>query len=203
MEQEQFLYYSTNLATIFSVILTVLSVIATVYLQRLKTEEKLVGTKNTLTVEGERDHLTNRMIEAKAILQKLKKQAQTSKNLNSYLIIAQFVVGTTLASSFIQQSLPSFVIGILGVVVLVSTVFRQQFRPDVQFSIANAKAQYLEIEIRNVEDEDYKRKRGDANAPTDSKIISMISKALNKVTKDEEWEQYVKTSETTKPVADK
>jgi len=79
--------------------------------------------------------------------------AKWSKVSSNSLIIAQYIIGGVLASSFIQESLNPKWIGAMGVVVLIASLFRQQFHPEINAQNASTKASKLKALIRNSEDQ--------------------------------------------------
>ncbi len=189
----------TNLGSITSFIVTALAalvpVLAYVFEAAIRRRVKEISVPTAL--EPQRDHLTRRLNEGRRTLKKLEREAFISNSSNTLLIVGQYVVGGTLASSFIQQSLSPQIIGSLGVVVLVASVFHQRFRPDIRAGINGAKARYLRSALRKVEDDMAARKSGEENIPSEPIIISELSKALDKVDNDKEWEKEVQRTPLT------
>lgn len=136
----------------------------------------------TLDQKRER-HLKNRLHEMKAAIQKYEREAWVTRWSNNFLIAGQYVVGGTLASSFIQESMSSQTVGILGLIVLVATIFHQRYRPDVKSRVAKAKVSLLRSSLRRIEDE-----LVITDSPNKTKIINRVTRVLNKVDEDEEWE---------------
>jgi|ERR1700722_677127 len=79
--------------------------------------------------------------------------AKWSKVSSNSLIIAQYIIGGVLATSFVQESLKPKWIGAMGVVVLIASLFRQQFHPEINAQEAQAKASKLKALIRASEDQ--------------------------------------------------
>jgi hypothetical protein len=69
------------------------------------------------------------------------------------LIVAQYIIGGVLATSFVQESLKPKWIGAMGVVVLIASLFRQQFHPEINAQEARAKASRLKALVRASEDQ--------------------------------------------------
>jgi len=136
----------------------------------------------TLDQKRER-HLKNRLDEMKAAIQKYEREAWVTRWSNNLLIAGQYVVGGTLASSFTQESLSSQTVGILGLIVLVATIFHQRYRPDVKSRVAKAKVSLLRSSLRRIEDELVM-----TDSPNKTKIINRVTRVLNKVDEDDEWE---------------
>ncbi len=79
--------------------------------------------------------------------------AKWSKVSSNSLITAQYIIGGVLASSFVQESLNPKWIGAMGVVVLIASLFRQQFHPEINAREARTKASKLKALIRTTEDQ--------------------------------------------------
>jgi hypothetical protein len=62
------------------------------------------------------------------------------------------VIGGVLASSFVQQSLKPQLVGFLGVLVLLASLVKQQYHPEVAAAEASLKASKLQVLIRDSED---------------------------------------------------
>jgi hypothetical protein len=74
---------------------------------------------------------------------------------SAFLTFGEYIVGGVLASSFVQASLAAPLVGSLGVLVLVSSLVHQRYRPDLQASGAKQRAVKLRGMIRAVEDDLY------------------------------------------------
>jgi len=96
--------------------------------------------------------------------------------------VGQYLVAVALASSFVQASLSGAVI--LGLVVLLSQVTRQVYKPDLRALGAAERALYLKQVIRSTEDELYGM---DPQPPKDSlaRLRSQMSAALAEIEKQE------------------
>ena len=79
--------------------------------------------------------------------------AKWSKVSSNSLIVAQYIIGGVLATSFVQESLKTKWIGAMGVVVLIASLFRQQFHPEINAQEARAKASRLKALVRASEDQ--------------------------------------------------
>lgn len=129
-----------------------------------------------------RDHVKLRLKQidtAKNKEQRLSRAFTWSSNL---LTFAQYVVGGVLATSFIQQKLSPNLIGFFGLIVLVSSIIKQHYHPEVKAKVASQKAAKLQTLIRDSED---KIAALHADGNTDPKefltIASQISAALAKI----------------------
>ena len=101
------------------------------------------------------------------------------------LTFGQYIIGGLLASSFVQNSVPAEVIGILGVLVLLSSLIRQRYRPDIKAVGAKRRAALLRSFIREVEDSLYALKNGQDNAPSVFAIRQKVTERLSKVEESE------------------
>ncbi len=97
-------------------------------------------------------HLVTRLEEAereKDDQENIERVNTCSANL---LTFGQYIVGGVLASSFVQQSLTPNIIGLLGLLVLLSSIVKQQYHPDVRARIAGQKVARLRALIRETND---------------------------------------------------
>jgi hypothetical protein len=124
----------------------------------------------------------------KVRFQDVKKELRRQRSLatvyriaDTLLTIGQFIVGGLLASSFLQEKLPREMVGFLGLIVLGSSLLRQHFRPDAELAGCRQRAVQLKLLIRTAEDQLFSRDEGDENAPTLSRIRSMLSDGLTKI----------------------
>lgn len=70
-----------------------------------------------------------------------------------YLVVTQYIIGGLLASSFVQGSLNSKWVGVFGVLVLVASLFKQQYHPEGNAEIARVKAVQLKSLLRSSQDQ--------------------------------------------------
>ncbi len=94
----------------------------------------------------------SRLNEARELLQRQESSAKWNSRAAGSLVFGQYVVGGVLATSFVQQSLSTQVVGLLGVLVLISSLIHQTYRPDVQSRGARERVMRLRKLIRSVED---------------------------------------------------
>ena len=111
------------------------------------------------------------------------------------LTFGQYIVGGVLASSFVQESLTPPVIGFLGVLVLMSSLIHQTYRPDLQRSSARQRVHRLRALIRKVEDDLFALKNEHAGAPSIYDIRQDVSAGLTRI---EEGELIESEREATK-----
>src|SRR5947199_3184409 len=93
-----------------------------------------------------------RLSEAHEEIQRQLRLASTHRVASLLLTSAQFLVGGLLASSFVQQSLDKSVIGMLGLLVLTSSLVRQYYRPELEQAAARGRATRLRAVAREPED---------------------------------------------------
>lgn len=94
-----------------------------------------------------------RLNDAKAARRQEESSAKLSRILSGALTFAQVVIGGVLASSFVQESLPPKTVGVFGVLVLIASLVKQQYHPEVDAEQARQRASKLRILIRRSEDE--------------------------------------------------
>jgi len=111
----------------------------------------------------------------------LLKAEEWRKSLYKYasasLTFSQFVVGGILASSFVADALSKTVIGILGLLVLASSLLNQHFRPAILHKAAAAKVYRLKTLRRWVEDKLYDITKG----PVDEARINAVRTHVREV----------------------
>jgi len=100
-----------------------------------------------------RSHVVIRLDDAKTARTEEESTAKVSRILSGSLTFAQVVIGGVLASSFVQESLSRNTVGIFGVLVLIASLVKQQYRPEVDAEQAREKASKLQALIRLSEDQ--------------------------------------------------
>src|SRR4051812_19736336 len=73
-----------------------------------------------------------RIREVKDAIDRQEGVARWSGRTSALLLFSQVVIGGVLATSFAQSELDKRIVGVLGVLVLVSSLIHQQFRPDLK-----------------------------------------------------------------------
>ncbi len=94
------------------------------------------------------------------------------------LRFGQYIVGGVLASSFIQTALTPDVVGFLGVLVLISSLIQQQYRPDIHQRAARRRIVMSKALIRRIEDALYAISSGADNVCTIMEIRQMVTSGL-------------------------
>jgi hypothetical protein len=113
------------------------------------------------------------------------------------LTFGQYVIGGVLASSFVQQSLTAEVVGSLGVLVLVSSLVHQRYRPDLQASGARQRVAGLRALIREIEDDLFALKSEQEGAPTVYEIRKKASTGLARIEESELIETNTEAADAT------
>lgn len=104
---------------------------------------------------------------------------------STLLTIGQFVVGGVLASSFIQESLSPNLIGLLGVIVLITSLINQRFRPDLHAAQAKQRMYKARRLMRGIEDDIFAIQNSTEGAPL---VIEVRRRASNGLTELEDKE---------------
>lgn len=121
-------------------------------------------------------HATERLEQAREMLKRQKRAASWAAFVNGLLIAAQYLVGATLASSFIQRSLSPNLTGTLGVLVVVASTIQQRYSPEVIASAAKTRAAKLHRIIVQAEDE-----LVEANQGGDGEEFQRVSNMLSQM----------------------
>lgn len=101
------------------------------------------------------------------------------------LVFGQYIIGGVLASSFVQESLTAQIVGLLGVLVLMSSLVHQRYRPDLQASDARYRMLKLKALIREIEDDLFALKSGTELALTVYEIRQKASAGLSQAEEHE------------------
>jgi hypothetical protein len=113
-------------------------------------QEDIDQDRAASTVAQER--VLMRIAEAKSTLTNQLSASKWSRRSANLLTIGQYIIGGLLASSFVQESLSPRTVGFLGVLVLLASLIKQRFRPEISAEIAIRKAAELKALIRTTED---------------------------------------------------
>ena len=122
-------------------------------------------------------HATQRLEEAREMLKRQKRAASWASFINGLLTAAQYLVGATLASSFVQKSLSPNLTGTLGVLVVVASTIQQRYSPEVIASAAKSRAAKLRRIIVQAEDELVEANQ-DGNGEEFQRVSNMLSETL-------------------------
>jgi hypothetical protein len=173
---------------------TLMSLLASVFKDViLQDSNKLVSSilktlgKATTKEPPDESHVMKRLSQTRDAYKREKRNARISGWASGLLVFGQYVVGVVLTSSFISETFSPQLIGLLGLVVLISTTLHQRYRPDLSARIAKAKACWLLTAVHKAEDSLEFIKQGLPNAPKEENIIKMLSRHLDRIEDDEQW----------------
>jgi hypothetical protein len=122
-----------------------------------------------------------RLDEARDMLRRQQSIAKSNRWISTSLTVGQYIIGGLLASSFLQQSLSSNVVGLLGLLVLVSSLLFQHFRPDIRLRGALARTLLLKTLIRTSEDDLYSMRCSDPSVDAVYGLRKRISDGLSRI----------------------
>jgi hypothetical protein len=128
--------------------------------------------------EDEEREIDTRLVDARDELARQISSAKWNGRSAISLAISQYVVGGTLATSFIQNNLPEEAVGFLGLVVLLASIIYQRFRPDLRTGAARRRVALLRATIRRAEDGLYGLRKSLPQAPSLEEIRADVTNAL-------------------------
>jgi hypothetical protein len=171
-----------NNASVIGVVLGALTTLASAISAALAGKQVFAETttKEAQTEEEtpEERHARMRLDEAKYALQRQESIARRNQWASSLLVFGQYIIGGALASSFIQDSLSKPIVGTLGVLVLLSSLILQRYRPDLKVRGARERIVKLRSLVREVQDEMIALKVEREGALSIDKIIRKLSRGL-------------------------
>lgn len=94
-----------------------------------------------------------RIEEAKRALRNEVSSAKWSRISSNSLTVGQYIIGGLLASSFVQEALSRKLVGSLGLLVLLASLIKQHFHPELSAEQATKKAAQLKSLVRVSEDQ--------------------------------------------------
>src|SRR5215475_12864731 len=97
--------------------------------------------------------IKSRIAEIQTVIKKERFNSRSNGFANGFLVFSQFIIGGLLASSFLKETLPSSIVGWLGLIVLLSSLVRQYYLPEVQSSKAKDRETALKRLVRDAEDQ--------------------------------------------------
>lgn len=157
-----------------------------------------IATNSFRTANASQDPLeaaVERVRDAAAALSRQKTIARANRWMSGFLVVGQYIVGGLLASSFVQQSLSKETVGGLGVLVLLSSLIYQHFRPDIQLRGASGRVLRLTSLIRSSQDDLVAMKAVSSGAPTIDAFRKRISDALTDIEVSELQDLTVRTTQ--------
>ena len=139
------------------------------------------GPSTTLT----RERIQLREQEVRSALRKQQWDATLYSWSTGLLTFAQYVVGAILTSSFVTASMSSKWIGFLGLVVLVSSTVKQQFKPEAIAQAARKKVLNYRAVIRTTDDQlaliDLRQATGEKQSEQLIAVLNNLTTCLNKI----------------------
>jgi hypothetical protein len=132
-----------------------------------------------------RDQILVRLNEVTLAVRAQEGTAKAARISNILLTVGQYVIGGVLASSFVQESLSPKWVGLLGVLVLIASLVKQQFHPELNAEDARKKASQLKALIRTSEDQlailDAKMASGKDHSDALIALLTQITRRLNEI----------------------
>jgi hypothetical protein len=104
---------------------------------------------------------------------------------NGLLLFGQVVIGGVLASAFVQDHIDKKMIGLLGLLVLVSSLVHQQFRPDLKQRGARRRVARLRQLLREAEDSIFEIQRKSPSAEPVEVIRKRVTQQLSRIEQSE------------------
>ncbi|MGF6816495.1 hypothetical protein OKW33_003366 [Paraburkholderia atlantica] len=116
--------------------------------------------------------------EVKEALKRNESMARWAGGTNALLVFATVVIGGVLATSLVQQAMDHSMLSLLGVIVLLSSLMHQQFRPDLRHRGARRRVAALTVLLSEAEDGVFEIRRGVAEAPSVEALRRYVSRRL-------------------------
>ena len=168
---------------------------------KLKTQEIILVANEASSIPPQ-DPLQpalDRLEEVKTALSRQQSLATANRWMNRLLTVGQYIIGGLLASSFVQQSLSREMVGALGLLVLISSLIYQHFRPDLQLRGAMGRSLRLGALIRQSDDDIYAMRSGSPSAPSVADFRRKISAALSDIEASEYQDLTARGGEDVSP----
>lgn len=118
-----------------------------------------IGNEVSPHVETTNWEVDTRLSEARRELERQEEIIRWNHLTINSLTFGQYVIGVVLALSFIENSLPAAAVGFLGILVIVSSLIHQRFRPDIKVQNTFKRVIWLRQLIRKAEDMIFEMKR--------------------------------------------
>lgn len=128
-----------------------------------------------------KDLTIQRLTEARRVLGSQILKARLFRISDFLFTFSQFVVGGLLASSFLQDRLSKDIVGCVGLIVLFSSLMRQQVHPDLKSIGAYKRVIFLKALLRKAEDLWASVRENPTTAPSIREICKMLSDGLAEV----------------------
>lgn len=140
-------------ADTFGYVREMLKEMAGASLKRQRTQDSAYRPPVATPSQVAKERALTRIEEAKHAFRKQISSEKWSRISGNSLTVGQYVIGGLLASSFVQESLSSKVVGFLGILVLLASLIKQHFHPELSAEKAQKKAAQLKALIRTSEDQ--------------------------------------------------
>jgi hypothetical protein len=140
-----------------------------------------------------------RLKEVQAALARQQSVARTNRWMSRLLTVGQYIIGGLLASSFVQQSLSREMVGALGLLVLISSLIYQHFRPDIQLRGAMGRSLRLRALMRQADDDLYAMRASSPGAPSVADFRRKISATLSDIEESEFQDVTARSGEDSHP----
>lgn len=126
-----------------------------------------------------------RIDEIREALERNESVARWAGKSNGLLIFGQVVIGGVLATSFVQSQLQAPLVSLLGVLVLVSSLIHQQFRPDLKHRGARRRVAKLTHLLREAEDGVFEIQHSKPTAPSIESLRRRVTQQLSQIEQTE------------------
>ena len=148
------------------------------YVFKSKTKESSLREIESLSSSPEKD---SRVLEAKEELKRQESISRWQGRAATSLTFSQYIIGGVLATSFIQENLNQDMVGLLGLLVLVSSLIHQHFRPDLQSRFAKERIVTLRNLVRQSEDGLFAIKMGKSEEEEIHNIRDYVTRTLREI----------------------
>lgn len=132
-----------------------------------------------------RERAITRLDEAKQAMTSKRGSERIARISSNLLTVGQYIIGGVLASSFVQESLSPKSVGLLGILVLIASLVKQQFHPELNAENARKKTSQLQALIRTSEDQltilDAKIASGQDHSDAMIALLTQITQRLNEI----------------------
>ena len=191
--------YTQILALVLSAVATVLSALLSTFAKRGFSNLILDfgRTAPSKEISPPEDNVSIRLREVREELKRQKRIATINRYASSILTFGQFIIGGLLATSFLQENLSKPIVGLLGLLVLSSSLVRQYYRPDIQAAAATGRAAKLKFLIRKAQDQFYLSEQGVANAIPRHEVLALLSDGLSQIEESEAKDLQPTVNQTT------
>jgi hypothetical protein len=172
-----FIGFTGTTLGILAVIGSIAVLRGTQFFTRSREDEHIEG----IDEDPEERLIKQRLAEARTAVKAQDATAARNRIASTLLTFGQTVIGGVLATSFVQESLSRAIVGTLGVLVLLSSLIHQRYRPDLKTDDARERSYRLRVLIRAVENDLAAVEAHRAAAPSLEKILKKLTAGINEV----------------------